>query len=207
MNTRFVNLTNTKYIISPTWDTIAIDAYGPIPLDTVAQFECEAVLRNDNCYPRVFIVQKYEVIPDCQKLPWLVLHGDVDLREVVYLEKEPDLMIDETDSGVGTADVVHYEPDSIAIRLDCSANGILVLSDNHHPGWRVYLDGRETRLLRAYGSFRAVEVPAGTREVVFEFDPWTSRYGMYGTSVGLAGVISILGGAVVRRYRRRRSGR
>ncbi|MEA3297515.1 MAG: hypothetical protein U9R56_06585 [candidate division Zixibacteria bacterium] len=98
----------------------------------------------------------------------------------------------ETDSGSGTVTIEHYEPDSIVTRLECSGNGILVLSDNYHPDWRVYIDGLEARLLIAYGCFRAVAVPVRSKEVVFVFDPPTTRWGRVLTMMGLSFSIAIL---------------
>jgi uncharacterized membrane protein YfhO len=65
------------------------------------------------------------------------------------------------------------------------------MSDNYHPDWRVYVDGIQTKLMIAYGSFRAVEIPAGSKEVIFKFDPPSYRIGRYITYGGLVATFGI----------------
>lgn len=56
---------------------------------------------------------------------------------------------------------------------------LLLLADTHVPGWRVFVDSRPARLLRANGVFRAVVVPPGARRVVFVYRPAAFRLGLY----------------------------
>jgi uncharacterized membrane protein YfhO len=46
-----------------------------------------------------------------------------------------------------------------------------VLSENHYPGWRAYLDGRPVGVLRVDYNLRGVHVPAGEHEVRFVYRP------------------------------------
>lgn len=210
-NPRFVNLTNTQYIICPRTIILPPDTLGPLPLDTVAVFDQDVILRNDNCYPRVFLVSNFEVIPDRAKLPWLVLHGDVDerktvreidLRKTVYLETEPSLNLTGAGNITDTAVIDHFGNDSVLVRVSCASNRILVMSDNYHPDWRVYVDGIPGNLMIAYGSFRAVAIPAGTKEVIFKFEPPSYRIGRYLTYGGVATTIGIFVLGFVGRNRR-----
>ena len=52
-----------------------------------------------------------------------------------------------------------------------AAAGFVVLNDVWHPWWRVSVDGRPARLLRANVLFRAVAVPKGRHLVRFTFRP------------------------------------
>jgi uncharacterized membrane protein YfhO len=82
------------------------------------------------------------------------------------------------------------------VELETSGDGasVLVLADTWYPGWRAWIDGRETPVLRANYVTRAVGLPAGEHRVVFAFVPvafW----------VGLAVTLVTLGVAVL--YARR----
>jgi hypothetical protein len=55
--------------------------------------------------------------------------------------------------------------------VDAPADGVLLLTQQDSPGWRVFVDGAEARKLTAYGVFRAVEVPRGRHEVVWRYRP------------------------------------
>ena len=49
--------------------------------------------------------------------------------------------------------------------------GFVVLNDVWHPWWRAQINGVETEILKANVLFRAVQVPAGTHKIRFEFRP------------------------------------
>jgi hypothetical protein len=48
---------------------------------------------------------------------------------------------------------------------------VLVSSQPAIPGWRARVDGEEAELLRAYGAFCALRVPAGRHRVELVYDP------------------------------------
>jgi uncharacterized membrane protein YfhO len=72
-------------------------------------------------------------------------------------------------------------------------NGFLVLADLYHPGWRAYLDGKETRIYRANYAFRAVPITAGAHDVVFAYAPWTVVYGLPLAAITLIALLLCLG--------------
>jgi uncharacterized membrane protein YfhO len=69
------------------------------------------------------------------------------------------------------ARIVSYGRNSVAIEVESSAAGVLVLHDIHYPGWEASVDGERRPILRANLLFRGVEVPAGRHRVEFHFRP------------------------------------
>jgi uncharacterized membrane protein YfhO len=51
------------------------------------------------------------------------------------------------------------------------AASILVLSENHYPGWRAYVDGRFTDTLRVDYNLRGVALGPGQHKVEFVYRP------------------------------------
>jgi uncharacterized membrane protein YfhO len=76
-----------------------------------------------------------------------------------------------------------------------------VLSDNYYPGWRAYIDGSPTRVLRANHTMRAVRVPAGHHVVSFAFIPAAFFVSMY---VSFAGAALTLAAVILSAFKRSR---
>ncbi|HEX7313219.1 MAG TPA: YfhO family protein [Pyrinomonadaceae bacterium] len=71
----------------------------------------------------------------------------------------------------GSAEVVRLEPNRVEVRTKAGGPSVLVLSENHYPGWRAYLDGQSVGVLRVNYNQRGVHVPAGEHEVLFVYRP------------------------------------
>jgi hypothetical protein len=74
-------------------------------------------------------------------------------------------------SSNGTSRVLERRPDKVRIEADLREEGYVVLLDSYDPGWRVSVDGRESRLLRANFGFRAVQASAGHHTIDFVYRP------------------------------------
>ena len=71
----------------------------------------------------------------------------------------------------GSADVTRHEPNRVEVKTASVATSILVLSENHYPGWRAYVDGKSVDVMRVNYNLRGVAVPAGNHVVVFVYRP------------------------------------
>jgi hypothetical protein len=120
--------------------------------------------------PRAYTVGHYEVCDPATAIHrWLAL--DFDFRDGVLIESWPP-MPQLPPSVAGTsrqpADIVSYTPQRVVIRASTAEPRLLVLTDTFFPGWKAYVDGTQSTILRANYLFRAVAVPAGQHEVGFE---------------------------------------
>jgi hypothetical protein len=78
-----------------------------------------------------------------------------------------------SDSRSRQASVVIEEnsPDLVRIAVDAPKPGLLFLADNYFPGWKALVNGQDAQILRSLITFRAVEIPAGKSQVLFEYEP------------------------------------
>ena len=131
------------------------------------------VQRLPTALPRAYVVGQFHLATSPRAGLSYMARG-FPMRGEVVLEEAPTASI----GPGGAAEIVRYEDEEVAVALTDSAGGILVLSDTYYPGWRAFVDGVERPILRANHVFRAVEVPAGTREVIFSYEPDSFRYGL-----------------------------
>jgi hypothetical protein len=125
---------------------------------------------NRDALPRAYLVRGFEVC-DPEAALALVTNGGFDYRSTVLLEKEPGMVLPPDPGRYEPATIVSYASERVAIRTASADERILVLTDTYFPGWKASVDGAEAEILRANYLFRAVRVPAGPHEVVFEYRP------------------------------------
>lgn len=81
-----------------------------------------------------------------------------------------------------------YGLNEISYKSSNAKEGLAVFSDIWYPlGWKAYVDGKETPIIRADYVLRALRLPAGQHEIVFKFHP-NSFY----TGNKIAGISSLL---------------
>jgi hypothetical protein len=173
-NPRLLNLAGAEYLINPSSGQVPADYFGPRPVTTAATFGTTQLVRNENALPRVFLVDRYQVIPQRADIVKEVLTGTSDLRAEVLLEEPPPLDIPQDAGSTDSAWIADYQIDSVKVGVNVTRNKLLVMTENYYDAWQVTIDGAPATLMRADGSFRAVAVSAGSKEVKFVFH--SSRY-------------------------------
>ncbi len=173
-NPRFNNLVGTRYILVGVNAEIPPDYFGEFPVQTVARFKFFNIIQNNNALKRSYLVNKYKIFPDRQDIYPKILNGEDDLSRIVYLEKEPTIDIPPDSIGTDSAWIISHAFDSVVVGVECTANRLLVLTENYYESWHAFIDGKPADLMRAYGTFRAVAVPKGTKQVTFRYQ--SERY-------------------------------
>jgi hypothetical protein len=69
------------------------------------------------------------------------------------------------------ARVVSYGTDALTLEASTDTDATLVVNETWYPGWRAYVDGEETPVVRANGLVRALALPPGEHEVELRFLP------------------------------------
>lgn len=88
----------------------------------------------------------------------------------------------------GDVNVVQLAYTSRRLSLTAPAPGYLSIASTYYPGWRAYVDGRETRVLRANYAFQALALPTpGPQQVTLAFVPEEFRIGLW---VSLASLLA-----------------
>ena len=72
-----------------------------------------------------------------------------------------------------------------------TAPALLVISNNHYPGWTATVSGEPAPIYRANYVSMAVLVPAGRNEVELRFVTPGFRLGMLGSGISLSVLLAI----------------
>ncbi|MEP6818967.1 MAG: YfhO family protein [bacterium] len=78
----------------------------------------------------------------------------------------------------GSAEVTRHEPNRVEVKTVSGSPAILVLSENHYPGWRASVDGKSVEVIRVDYNLRGVAVPAGSHLVEFVYRPKSVLVGL-----------------------------
>ncbi len=176
-STALYDLLNVKYVIGR--KNVVLDrtkfklAYDGDP--AVDIFE------NTQALPRGWIVFDRRVVPGHGAALEAIHASDFDPARVVVLEGPPTVNSEELSSAAGSPSSVRitgYGPNEIILDVSAPRAGVLVLSEVYYPGWRAWVDDRETPVQRVDYLFRAVEVPAGASRVRLLYDPPVFKIGL-----------------------------
>ena len=193
-----LNMLNIKYIVSEF--PLFREDNSVYPL--VWQQGQKSIYRNSGFLPRVFLVDRQEIIDRDRMLDRLV-SSEFDPSEEVLLEEEVEL-VDPSSAGAG-AEIVDYGLNSIKIRAHTEAPCILVTSEIYYPEWKAEVNGREVEILEADYCLRAVSLPSGgEHEVVFRYDSEVLK-GSLATSIAAFALSIIISAAGLLIHRRRNS--
>lgn len=131
-------------------------------------------------WPRAWLVARTSNVTEDEELS-VVLTEPTMLRTDAFGASLPQLLTELPEGSA--AKLVALTHESLTVQTTSSIDTLLVTSDLWFPGWRAFVDGAETNVLRANYAMRAVAVPRGEHEVVFRYRP---------THFGLAASLSLL---------------
>jgi hypothetical protein len=149
-----LNMLNTRYII-----------YNPE----------HPPIRNQVAFGNAWFVPKVEIVENADAE--IVALDTINPLEVAVVDKR---FADELKGFTSVADTTatitlnSYYPDKLTYTSRTSSEQLAVFSEIYYqPGWKASIDGEPTAHFRADWTLRAMLVPAGTHQIVFEFHPDT----------------------------------
>jgi uncharacterized membrane protein YfhO len=113
-----------------------------------------------------------------------------DPAEMTILQNEPALK--PVNDYQGNAEIISYQPEHIEIKVNIQKPKLLVLADSYYPsGWKAFVDGEETEIIRADAVLRAVAVPQGEHTIEFIFKPKWFYVGLWISLISVIGLIGL----------------
>lgn len=67
--------------------------------------------------------------------------------------------------------IEHFISGDMKMEISQETSGYLVVQQSYYPGWKVYVDGKETEIVKINNTFLGVYLEEGVHQVHFEFKP------------------------------------
>ena len=119
--------------------------------------------------PRAMVIGAWRVVPDTGRAVidsvTAVAHNPAVFT---YLTSDPGIPSGAAQPA-GSATITKYSLHRVGVEVEALRPAVLRLADLWYPDWKVTVDGRPAKLLRADHVLRAVAVPAGRHLVEFRF--------------------------------------
>jgi hypothetical protein len=184
----------------PLSDSVAFDLLN-VKYKTVTDEKARALALavNESHFPRAFFLYKTHVVHNDQELIGYLKSPEFDYRTTAVLEKEPDFRLQDVPGEPrGTAHITRYENNDIEFDLTTDRDGVLVVSEIFYPGWKAYIDGKETEVYRTDYNLRGIFVAQGSHKGVMRFEPASFSRGLWISLLTLAVCAGGLGISLVR---------
>ncbi len=112
-----------------------------------------------------------ETIRDDNKLLTRLKDSNFDAHKTLLLSDSTSLTSAELKEAFAVA-IDHANPNRVESHLVASSSGYLLFADSYDEGWKAYLNGVQTPILRANYNFMACVIPfAGEYAIRFVYDP------------------------------------
>jgi hypothetical protein len=146
------------------------------------------VYRNNDAFPPVWTVHKVASI-DPRAMGQAFDRGGARLREEAFFTGAAPPTV-ESCSGDAVA-LLRREANSLEIEARMQCRGVVVAGENDDDGWRAWIDGTPTPLYQAYGTARAVVVPAGHHRILMRYLPASVVAGAILSTIGFAVMLGL----------------
>lgn len=152
---QFLDLLNVKYVIG-------------------GERGKERVMRNPKALGNAWFVNNYKLADTNRKELEMVSGIDTKNEAIIHSSFKDNLPNSNNLNSSGSIQLTSYHPDEMKYTSQNSGEGLAVFSEVWYGaknGWKLYVDGKETPLVRANYLLRAAVIPAGNHELVLKFEP------------------------------------
>lgn len=172
-NQNVLNMLNTKYVI-------------------IGQAGAEEVRKNPGALGNAWFVNGVEIANTNREE--LNKIANIDPRSTAIVHTSYASQVSDLTGNGGSISLTSYNPDKMVYQATSNGNNLAVFSEVWYgpdKGWKAYIDGVESPIVRTNYILRGLVIPEGTHEVILEFKP---RSYAIGTKIGMLASLLILVG-------------
>ena len=180
-NPVFLDALNVKYFVTLKRELVGVKDSNAKQIDKheyepVFEDKTVRIFQSPTYNSRAYFVPDYTVAKDKEHLAELIEAEDFDPRVAVILEEELEDEISAPDK-TDKLGINYHSSNRVEIETVTSSSNLMVLADAYDPNWKVKIDGKESKIYKANIALRAVIVPAGKHNIVFEYYPDSYKLG------------------------------
>lgn len=177
---KLTDLLNARYVVLRSNSTIDDPAFEPVFNNGRYR-----IYKNRNALPRAFVVHGVKIIKDRDSILRELSSSDFDPARYAVVEEELDTPLNNQATISPVPRFIEHSPNKVVVETSLTEPGLLVLGDTYYPGWKAYVDGKETKMYPANYVMRGVFAPEGRHIVEFRYDPLSFKIGAVITVVTL----------------------
>jgi len=193
---RRMDMLSTKYYVVSNGDPLYKKFLeSPGRFRFLYEFGKTSMFENLRAMPPAFLVPSsgVMVIRDEWAQMDLIRSANYDPERTVVLE-EP-FMFALTGGVPGNVQWIERKNASLRLKVESDTNSVLVLSQIYYPGWKAFVDGKQTPVFPADYALTGIAVAPGSHDVIFKFDPLSFKIGLLLSTV----TVFVLGALLYRR--------
>lgn len=153
--------------------------------------------------PKAWLVSEVQWVSANQAMETTLLDPTWNPTEKVFLQGAGDSQVFPV-GNIMTVELNAEDSQRREYRVQSDVPAILVMAYTHYPGWTATLNSEEVELYRANLAFQAIEIPAGTSEIVVEYDAPYETEGVSLTLIALAIILGLIFSEQLERRLRRK---
>ncbi len=174
----FLDALNVKYFLKLTskQDTVSqkLLKYG---YTKIFEDKSVQILENPHVLDRAYFVDRVDFVKTETDLARILDNPGFDPRSRTVLLTDFSFPI--TNKPVNTnVKILNHQDNQVILRVKTDTLSLLVLADSYAPGWSAYLDDHQTPIYKANAALRAVLVPPGEHQIIFNYNPRSFQLGL-----------------------------
>jgi hypothetical protein len=176
---RRMDMLSTKYYVVRNEDALYKRFLeNPDRFRFLYEFGETSMFENLRAMPPAFLVPStgITVIKDEKAQMELIRSPGFDPERTVVVE-EP-LGIASADGAPGNVQWISRKNASVQLKVESATHSVLVLSQVFYPGWKAFVDGKQTAVFPADYALTGIAIDPGSHDVVFKFDPLSFKAGL-----------------------------
>ncbi len=188
---KILDLLGVKYVLDRAENASTQNDFPADRFNLIYEQNGWKIFENTKVLPRAFLVSDYKTFNNKEEFEKLFFAKDFDPGKTILLEKNPkglspnNLAIGQFNNNPESVSILQYKPNKIVVKVNATNNNLLFLSDTYYPGWKAYIDGRQSTIYRADYAFRSVFVPAGEHKIDFIYNPFSFQLGLWTSIVSV----------------------